>query len=188
MFDILKILFVILIVIVILLVIWAVHSYNQLVAMNEKINVSWSQIDVVLKQRADLIPGLVETVKGAARFETETLNSVLQSRERYTQASDPKDKMISANQLDQSLHQLFVLSENYPDLKANASFMNFQKEFSVMEDKIAKYRQFYNDMVYAYNRACQAFPKSMIASAFHFDLASYFEISEEEKTKPNSQF
>ena len=78
MFDILKILFVILIVIVILLVIWAVHSYNQLVAMNEKINVSWSQIDVVLKQRADLIPGLVETVKGAARFETETLNSVLQ--------------------------------------------------------------------------------------------------------------
>lgn len=178
----------ILLLIVIVLVVWCIRSYNQLVTMNEKINVSWSQIDVVLKQRSDLIPGLVETVKGATKFETEALNAVLQSREKYIQAKDPKDKMVTANRLDQSLHQLFVLSENYPDLKANASFMNFQKELSDMEDKIAKYRQFYNDMVYSYNRTCQAFPKSMLAKVFRFELASYFEVGEEDKVKPNIKF
>lgn len=177
-----------LLIIAIIFVVWAIRSYNQLVAMNEKINVSWSQIDVVLKQRADLIPGLVETVKGAAQFEVEALNAVLESREKYTKATDTKDKMITANRLNQSLHQIFALSENYPNLKTNASFMSFQKEFSGMEDKIAKYRQFYNDMVYAYNRTCQTFPKSMLAKFFRFELASYFEVSEEEKIKPNIQF
>lgn len=177
-----------LIVIAIVVIIYLIRVYNTLVAMNEKINVSWSQIDVVLKQRADLIPNLVETIKGAGNYEKDTLTSIVEARNKVLGASTQKESIEANSELSQTLSRLLSLTEAYPDLKVNQNFLNLQSELSGLENKIAKYRQFFNDMVYDYNRYRQAFPKSFVASMFHFEKADYIEMSEEEKNTPHVKF
>lgn len=177
-----------LIVVLVLILIYFIKVYNSLVAMNERINVSWSQVDVVLKQRADLIPNLVETVKAAGNYEKDTLESVINARNRFLAAPSQSEAMKASSEMSQTLSHLFSLTEAYPELKANTGFVDLQEQLSALENKIAKYRQFFNDSVYSYNRYRQAFPKSLIANMFHFDKADYFEISEEEKATPRIKF
>lgn len=177
-----------LIVIVGCVVFYCIKVYNTLVSMNEKINVNWSQIDVVLKQRADLIPNLVETIKGAGNYEKDTLEAVIAARNKYVQAPSKEDAMAANGELSATLNRLFSLTEAYPDLKANQNYIDLQNQLTKLEDKIAKYRQFFNDSVFSYNRYRQLFPKSMIADMFKFNKADYFEISEEEKITPRVKF
>jgi len=177
-----------LIVIVAVVLIYFIKVYNTLISMNERVNVSWSQVDVILKQRADLIPNLVETVKAAGNYEKDTLENVINARNRFIAAPNQEEAMKANTEISQTLGRLFSLTEAYPELKANTSYIDLQNQISALENKIAKYRQFFNDSVYAYNRYRQAFPKSVIANLFHFNSAEYLEISEEEKATPRIKF
>lgn len=169
-------------------IVYCIKVYNTLVSMNEKINVNWSQVDVVLKQRADLIPNLVETIKGAGDYEQETLEAVIAARNKYIQAPSQDEAMQANGELSSTLNRLFALTEAYPDLKANQNYLDLQQQLTKLEDKISKYRQFFNDSVFSYNRYRQLFPKSLIADMFKFNKADYFEISEEEKITPKIKF
>ncbi len=180
---------VIIFVIVIALIVWRVIAmYNELVSQMEKINVSWSQIDVVLKQRSDLIPNLVAIVQGSGNYEKETLEALIQARNQYLDAASKNEQIAASSQMDRTLRHLFSLNEAYPDLKTNEAYQSLMDKLNSLEDKIAKYRQFYNDMVFAYNRAIQTFPKNVIARHLGYEPASYIEISEEEKASPEVKF
>ena len=136
--------------IIVVLVLYVGMTYNSLTGLRNKVKTNWAQIDVVLKRRADLIPNLVETVKGYAKHEQETLDHVIKARNTYVSASLPEDQMKAAGELTQALNKLMMLSEAYPDLKANTNFIQLQNELRDTEDKITYARQFYNDSVYAY--------------------------------------
>lgn len=179
-----------LIVIVVLVIIglYLMSVYNQLVSLKEKVNVNWSQVDVVLKQRADLIPNLVETIKGAGDYEKSTLESVIAARNKYVSATSVEGQIQASGELSNTLNRLFALTESYPDLKANQNYMDLQGQLSTLEDKIAKYRQFFNDSVFSYNRYRQTFPNVIIAGMFNFNEIDYFKISEAEKEAPKVQF
>lgn len=179
-----------LIVIVVLVIIglYLMSVYNQLVSLKEKVNVNWSQVDVVLKQRADLIPNLVETIKGAGDYEKSTLESVIAARNKYDSATSVEGQIQASGELSNTLNRLFALTESYPDLKANQNYMDLQGQLSTLEDKIAKYRQFFNDSVFSYNRYRQTFPNVIIAGMFNFNEIDYFKISEAEKEAPKVQF
>ena len=138
---------IIVLVIIVLLVIYVVATYNKLVDLRNRVRDQWSQIDVQLKRRFDLIPNLVSTVKGYAKHESETLESVIAARNSYTTAATPHDKMEANNMLTDTLNKLFALAESYPDLKANTNFLELQQELQDTENKIATARQFYNDTV-----------------------------------------
>ena len=179
-----------LIAIIVLLIIGAyiMSVYNQLVSLKEKVNVNWSQVDVVLKQRADLIPNLVETIKGAGNYEKSTLESVIAARNKYVSATSVEGQIQASGELSNTLNRLFALTESYPDLKANQNYMDLQGQLSTLEDKIAKYRQFFNDSVFSYNRYRQTFPNVVIAGMFNFNEIDYFKISEAEKEAPKVKF
>ena len=179
-----------LIVIVVLVIIglYLMSVYNQLVSLKEKVNVNWSQVDVVLKQRADLIPNLVETIKGAGDYEKSTLESVIAARNKYVSATSVEGQIQASGELSNTLNRLFALTESYPDLKANQNYMDLQGQLSTLEDKIAKYRQFFNDSVFSYNRYRQTFPNVIIAGMFYFNEIDYFNISEAEIEAPKVQF
>ena len=161
-----------------LLVIAAVVVYNRLVGLRNRTEAAWSQIDVQLKRRYDLIPNLVETVKGYAAHERETLEAVTAARRQAVDARGIEDQARAENILTQSLRQLFAVAEAYPDLKANQNFLALQEELTGTESRIAYARQFYNESILAYDNARETFPTNLVAGAFNFEAKPYFEIEE----------
>jgi LemA protein len=171
----------ILIGIVVLLVIVTIALYNSLVQLRNRIDAAWAQIDVQLKRRYDLIPNLVETVKGYATHERETLEKVTQARNMAVGAEGPEQQAQAENMLTGALKSLFAVSEAYPDLKANQNFLALQEELTGTEGKIAYARQYYNDQVYKYNTKIQTFPSMLIAGPFHFTAREFFEADDESR-------
>jgi len=169
--------------VVVVLVIWIVVSYNRLVRQRYQVEASWAQIDVQLKRRYDLIPNLVETVKGYAAHEKGTLEAVIQARSTAVNAADagPAGRAEAENVLTQTLGRLFALAEAYPNLKANENFAALQAELGNTEDKIAYSRQFYNSAVQSYNNAIQTLPTNIIAGMTGFKAKEYFETAEGER-------
>jgi LemA protein len=164
--------------IVVLLGIYVWITYNGLVGLRNRIENAWAQIDVQLKRRYDLIPNLVETVKGYATHEKETLDAVIRARNSAMAASGPQDQAQAENMITGALKSVFALSEAYPDLKANQNFLNLQEELTGTEGRIAYARQFYNDSVVRYNTKIQKFPANTIAGRFNFTEREYFEVDE----------
>jgi LemA protein len=159
----------------VLLVLYVIVQYNGLVRLRNRIESSWSQIDVQLQRRYDLIPNLVETVKGYASHEKGVFESVTQARANAMNAQGPAEKAAAENVVTGALKSLFAVAEAYPDLKASANFAGLQEELSGTEGKIAYARQFYNDTVQSYNTKIQTFPSNMIAGPFGFKEREYFE-------------
>ena len=174
--------------IVVILVIAIISMYNGLVSSRVKVDNAWSQIDVQLQRRFDLIPNLVETVKGYAKHEKSTLEDVVKARNTYLSASTPEDQLKADGQLTAAVNKLFALAESYPDLKANESFLSLQKELTTCEEKITYARQFYNDSVLSYNNKIELFPSSIIASMFHFEKEKFFEASADERKNVQVKF
>ncbi|MBO5477929.1 MAG: LemA family protein [Clostridia bacterium] len=175
--------------IVLAVIIFAVIGmYNNLVTLRMRVKNAWAQIDTQLKRRFDLIPNLVETVKGYAAHEETTLEKVIAARNAYASASTVDEKAQANNQLTNTLKSIFALSESYPDLKANENFMALQTELTGTEDKIAYSRQFYNDTVQMYNTAIMKFPANLIAGMFGFKEEAFFKIDESEKEAVKVQF
>ena len=164
--------------IVVLFVIWAISIYNGLVAMRQRTNQAFADIDVQLKQRHDLIPNLIETVKGYAAHERGTLEAVVQARNAAIAAPGVEQKVAAENVLSGALRQLFALSENYPNLKANANFQQLQTDLSDIENKLAASRRFFNSAVQEYNTGIQQFPASLFAGAFGFTQRTFFDLGE----------
>ena len=163
---------------IVLLIVAAVVIYNRLVALRNRTEAAWSQIDVQLKRRYDLIPNLVETVKGYAAHERETLEAVIAARRQAVDARGVEEQAQAENFLTQSLRQLFALAEAYPDLKANQNFLALQEELTATESRIAYARQFYNESILAYDNARETFPTNLVAGAFNFEAKPYFEAEE----------
>jgi LemA protein len=161
--------------VIVLLVLLVIILYNRLVRLRNRTEAAWSQIDVQLKRRYDLIPNLVETVKGYAAHERETLEAVVQARRQAVDARGIEDQAQAENILTQSLRQLFAVSEAYPQLRANENFMALQEELSGTEGRIAFSRQFYNEQVLSYDNALEGFPTNLLAGAFGFKSRPYFE-------------
>ena len=172
---------VILLIIIVLVVVFAVLNYNGLIRLKNRIEAAWAQIDVQLKRRHDLIPNLVETVKGYASHEKETLEAVINARNRAMSATSPQAAAQGENQITQALGKLFALSEAYPDLKANQNFAQLQEELTSTEDKIAYARQFYNDSVFKYNAKIQSFPAMLFAGPMGFKAREYFEADDDSR-------
>lgn len=171
-----------------LVIIFVIKTYNVLIKLRNRVLDQWAQIDVQLKRRADLIPNLVETVKGYAGHEKETLDAVIQARNKFQAANTPETEMEANGELTRVLSRLMMLSEAYPDLKANQNFLNLQDELKSLEEKIAFARQFYNDSVLTYNNKCEVFPANIIAGMFNFHLQKFFEATESEKELPKVTF
>src|SRR6202162_335968 len=167
--------------VVVVIVIWAISIYNGLVAMRQRTNQAFADIDVQLKQRHDLIPNLVETVKGYAAHERGTLEAVIQARNAAMAAPGVEQKVAAENMLTGALRQMFALAESYPDLKANQNFQQLQTELADIENKIAASRRFFNNAVQEYNTGIQQFPAALFASTFGFTSHEYFEAAEERK-------
>ncbi len=160
------------------LVFWAIAVYNRLIGLRNQTQNGWRQIDVQLKRRHDLIPNLVNTVKGVMGFERDTLTKVVEARARAVSATGPADAGRKEGELTQALGRLFALAENYPQLKSNENVKALQEELTTTENKISFARQFYNDIATKFNTAQQTFPSNMMASTFGFTPAELFEIEE----------
>jgi LemA protein len=182
------ILLIVLLVLVVLIAGYLLITYNGLVSLRNRIENAWAQIDVQLKRRYDLIPNLVETVKGYASHEKETLDRVIQARNAGQSASGVQQQAEAENVLSGALRQLFALSEAYPDLKANQNFLQLQEELTGTEGRIAYARQFYNDTVYRYNTKIQSFPANLIAKNFKFTEREYFRADDEARGNVDVQF
>ena len=174
--------------IVLLLIFYVIGVYNGLVNLRNMVKDQWAQIEVLLKRRADLIPNIVETVKGYASHEKETLENVISARNKAVSANTPESEMKANGELTQALGRLFALAEAYPDLKANTNFMQLQDELKNTEDKIAYARQFYNDAVLKYKNKLEMFPSNIIANMFGFKPELFFEASEADKEVPQVKF
>lgn len=180
---------VIIVILVVLIAGFVALSYNGLVRRRNDVDNSWSQIDVQLKRRLDLIPNLVETVKGYVSHERLTLEAVITARNSAMAApSTPAAQAVADNAITGALRQLFALSEAYPDLKANQGFVSLQEELSNTESRIAYARQFYGDSVAVYNTAIQKFPSVVIARMFNFTAREFFEVEESARTAPQVKF
>ena len=182
------ILIIVIVIVLIIIIGTVIHMYNNLVGLRNRVKNSYAQIDVQLKRRNDLIPNLVETVKGYASHEKGVLEEVTKARTGVMNATTVEETSAADNQLTGALKTLFAVAENYPDLKANSNFQQLQTELSDTEDKIAYARQFYNDIVLKYNNACQQFPSSIMARMFGFNEESYFEAPEGETAVPKVEF
>jgi LemA protein len=172
---------IIIVVVLVLIALYVIVSYNGLVSLRNRIENAWAQIDVQLKRRYDLIPNLVETVKGYAAHERETLDAVIEARNAGMSAQGPHDQAEAENALSGALKSLFALSEAYPDLKANQNFSQLQEELTGTEGRIAYARQFYNDTVYRYNTKVQSFPANILANMFRFSEREYFQADDESR-------
>jgi len=176
-------------VIVIALLFFVMSTYNGLVSKRNKVRSQKSQIDVELKRRFDLIPNLIETVKGYANHEKTTLEEVIKAKNSYITAGDNTEKALDAdNVLSSALSRLFALSESYPDLKASANFLSLQKELSEIEKRIVFARQFYNDNVLMLNNKIEMFPSKIIARLFKFKPESFFKVKESERENVQVDF
>ena len=174
--------------IVVLLALWVIAKYNQLIGLRNRIENAWSQIDVQLKRRYDLIPNLVETVKGYATHEREVFEKVTEARAIGISASTPKQQGEAENAITGALKSLFAVAEAYPELKANENFKILQEELSGTESSIAYSRQFYNDNVMAYNTLIQSFPANIIASSFSFKEHEYFPMDDAARERVDVDF
>ncbi len=168
----------------ILLVLWVILAYNGLVTLRNQVQNGWRQIDVQLKRRHDLIPNLVNTVKGAMEFERETLEKVIEARGKAVSATTVQEKGSAENVLTQALGRLFALVENYPALKSNQNILQLQEELTSTENRIGFARQFYNDLVAQFNIKQEVFPSNLIASTFNFQRADYFQAEEAAQQVP----
>jgi LemA protein len=162
--------------VIVVLVLWIIMIYNSLVAMRQRVNQSFADVDVQLKQRHDLIPNLVETVKGYASHERGTLEAVINARQTAIAAPGIEQKVAAENMLSGALRQLFALSEAYPDLKANQNFQQLQSELSDIENKLAAARRFFNNAVQEYNTGIQQFPAVVLAGALGFSQKEFFDL------------
>ncbi len=167
---------------IVLLAVFVIGIYNGLVAKRQRCNQAFADIDVQLKQRQNLIPNLVETVKGYAAHEKETLDAVIQARQGAVSANTPGEMGAAEGMLGQALGRLFARAEAYPDLKANQNFLDLQDELAVIEDKIAAARRFYNSAVQDYNTAREQFPGSLVAGSFNFEPREFFDLGEDRAT------
>jgi LemA protein len=180
-----------LIAVIIFLVVVFVYFYNRLIVLKNRVKEAWSDIDVQLKRRHELVPNLVETVKGYAKHEKEIFEEVAKARERAltaTKEGDPKKVQQAENQLKSTLKSLFAVSENYPDLKASDNFLELQKEITDTEDKIQSARRFYNRNVKEYNIKIESIPYNFFASFLNYNKEDYFEATEEEKENVEVKF
>ncbi len=164
--------------------IWLISTYNTLTSLRLRIDNAWRQIDVQLKRRYDLIPNLIETVKGYMQFEQDTLQKVIEARSQAMVSKGVRDSANAQTALTQSLGQVFALMENYPDLKSNQNVLNLQEELTGTESRIAFARQYYNDLVMQYNTKQQVFPCNLIAGFFRFQVSEFFNVPETEKALP----
>ena len=178
----------ILIAVAALVVIIFVGYYNRFVVLSNRIDNSLSQIDVQLKRRADLIPNLMESVKGYMKHEKGIMESVNNARKALVGAKDIASKMKANNQLEGFLGKLFAIAENYPDLKANTNFLQLQNELTTTEDKIAYSRQFYNDSILSYNNKCKTFTGNFFAGMYGFKAKEYIKIAEAERKVVKVEF
>ena len=178
----------IIIIVIVLLVLYVISTYNALILLKNKVKDGWSQIEVVLKRRADLIPNLVETVKGYTKHEEGTLTAVIEARNKAVSATTPEEAMKAEGEVTQALSRLFALTESYPELKANQNFLDLQKSLEETENKITYSRQFYNDNVLSYNNKTEMFPSNIVASIFKFEKFKFFEASEQDRETPKVQF
>jgi LemA protein len=175
----------ILIAVVAVVVFWGIALYNRLVGLRNQVLNGWRQIDVQLKRRHDLIPNLVNTVRGAMEFERDTLTQVMEARSRAVAAVGPVDAARKEGELTQALGRLFAVAENYPTLKANENVKMLQEELSSTENKVGFARQFYNDIATRFNTSQQTFPSNMFASMLGFTPAELFELTDAgERTVP----
>lgn len=178
----------ILLAIVVVLVLWLVAAYNGLVGARNRVDNAWAQVDVQLKRRYDLIPNLVETVKGYAAHEQQTFERVIQARNAAQSAQGPAEQAEAENFLTGALRQLFALAEAYPELRASENFQRLQTELSETENKIAVSRQIYNDTVLTYNNKVQQVPTNFVAGMFGFDAREFFEAGDEAEEAPVVEF
>ena len=172
--------------VIVLLLLWLMVVYNRLVALRQTVNQSWSDIEVQLKQRHDLVPNLVETVKGYASHERGTLDAVVKARNSAVSANGPEAASAAEGQLSGALGRLFALSEAYPDLKANTNFLSLQGELSVLETKIAAARRFFNNAVAEFNSSIQSIPAVFFAASLGFTPRGFFEVAEAERAAVNT--
>jgi len=169
-------------------VLYGIFTFNRLVRLRNQVKNGWSQIDVQLKRRVDLIPNLVETVKGYAKHEKELLENVTKARTALMGAQTIDAKAKASNMITESLKSIFAVAENYPQLKANENFLQLQEELAGTENKIAYARQFYNDVVMSFNTALETFPSNIIAGMFSFKQESLFQVAEHEREPVKVKF
>ncbi|MCS7215135.1 MAG: LemA family protein [Thermodesulfovibrio sp.] len=181
-------LLIIILIILGLIILWIIMVYNRLVKLRIMSEQAWSDIDVQLKRRHDLIPNLVETVKGYASHERKTLEEVVRLRNSAISATSPEDKIQAENMLTKALRQLFALAENYPDLKASANFQVLQDELARIEETISQARRYFNAVVRDYNTAIAIFPNNLIAAPLGFSQKVFFETEEEQRVVPKVSF
>tara|TARA_B100000287_G_scaffold157543_1_gene148643 strand:+ start:4079 stop:4666 length:588 start_codon:yes stop_codon:yes gene_type:complete len=179
---------IIIIVVVAIVLLFLVLQYNSLVRLRNRTKNAWAQIDVQLRRRYDLIPNLVETVKGYAEHEKETFDAVIQARSSAMAATGPADQAQNENILEGTLKSLFALSEAYPDLKANVNFLELQEELTSTESRIAFARQHFNDSVLGYNNKIEVFPSNLIAGLFKFEQEEFYEVEGEAEGPVQVQF
>lgn len=175
-------------VIVVLLILYVISTYNSLVNSRNKVKDQWSQVQVLLKRRYDLIPNLVETIKGYTKHESETFTKVVEARNKAVSATTPEDEMKANGEVTKALSKLFALTESYPELKANENFLDLQANLKDSEDKITFSRQFYNDTVLTYQNKVQMFPSNIVAKMFGFKEMVFFEATEEETKNVQVKF
>ncbi|MBB6672917.1 LemA family protein [Cohnella nanjingensis] len=174
--------------IVVILLLWLILTYNRLILLKNRVRNNWSQVDVVLKNRFDLIPNLIETVKGYAAHEKEAFTRVSELRTQYAAAGSVEDKAAVSGEISGLMSRLLMVAESYPELKANENFLYLKQQLSAIEDKIRFARQFYNDTVEAYNTAIMSFPANLLAGLFNFKQERFFQIDEAEKSGPQVKF
>lgn len=178
----------VLLIIVVLVGLFVATTYNNLIVLRNKARDQWAQIEVQLKKRFDLIPNLVETVKGYAKHEKDTLNEVIEARNKFKTATTPEEEMAASGELNKALGKIMMLTEAYPELKANENFLSLQADLKDVEEKISYARQFYNDTVLGYMNKVEMFPSNIIANMFGFKPMKYFEAGEEVKEAPKVSF
>lgn len=174
--------------VVVLLGLYVISTYNSLIKLRNRVRDQWAQIEVQLKRRFDLIPNIVETVKGYAKHESETLKGVIEARNKFTVASTKEQEIEASNQLTGAVRQLFALSESYPELKADTNFLKLQSNLEETENKISSARQFYNDTVLSLNNKVELFPSNLVAKIFGFKKEAFFEAEAEAKVAPKVEF
>lgn len=179
---------IILIVVLVIIVLFVIILYNRLVRLKNQVKNAWAQIDVQLKRRNDLIPNLVETVKGYMKHEKETLENITKARSAIQKSQDVKGTAKASNMLSESLKSLFAVSENYPDLKASQNFTQLQEEITGTENKIAYARQHYNDIVMKYNTKIEMFPNNLFSRMLGYQKEELFEAEEEERKNVKVSF
>ncbi len=180
--------FIIILVVVALIIVWLIAIYNGLIKLRNRVDEAWSDIDVQLKRRYDLIPNLINTVKGYASHEKETFQNVTEARARAMGAKDAKEQAQAENMLSDTLKSLFAVAEAYPELKANENFLELQRELTDTEDKIQASRRFYNGNVRDFNTKIQVFPNNMLVGMFSFKAYEFFEADEAEKENVKVEF